>query len=442
MTAQSPNGFPQGFLWGAATSSHQVEGGNSNNDWWDWELAGGSTDLSGAACDSWNRFEEDFDLARELKHNSHRFSIEWSRVQPEENRWNEDAIARYAAMVRALRARGLEPIVTLHHFTNPRWLAARGGWEDPATVKKFAIFVRRMAEALGEDVRYWVTINEPMVFVYHGYIAGMWPPGKASLPSALKAMAHMARAHCMAYEVLHEVYRKNRWTAPQVGIAHAMQVYAPHTRALRDRTAAYLRTLLNNRLFLKLIWHSSWYLPAHYFGTGGKKRAMDFIGVNYYFREILTGPAHVKHPLDLLGTPCKEDERYKNAEKSDLAWEIYPEGIRQVLKELKRFKLPVMVTENGICTSDEALRKRFTHAHLGQVLAAIREGVHVIGYQCWSLIDNFEWSFGFKPRFGLAHVDFQTQKRTVKESSWDYARICEANALPEGAGPVEAVRPG
>lgn len=424
--------FPSGFLWGAATSSHQVEGGNRMNDWWDWELAGKTEEPSGKACDAFVRYEEDFDIARSLHHNAHRFSIEWSRIEPEEGKWDEDALAHYAQLVRALRARGLEPVVTLHHFTNPRWLAAQGDWDNPATVAKFVRYAAKTVEALGSLVKYWITINEPMVFIYHGYVAKVWPPGKGSQDSAFRATRHMAQAHCLSYEAIHALYRALGWSDPKVGVAHAMQVYEPaQPTSWRDRFAVWLRKAVNNRLFLKLVHHDASYLLAHAFGLGGRRRALDFIGLNYYFRDVLAASKSSWTLLELMGEVSHSDERYARAEHSDLEWEIYPEGIYRVLAELKPYGLPVMITENGVCTSDEDLRRRFIRDHLRQVLRAIGDGIPVIGYHYWSLLDNFEWTFGFRPRFGLVHVDYATQKRTVKDSAYYYAKICRENRLIE-----------
>lgn len=430
MQSGSASQFPPGFFWGSATSSHQIEGDNSLNDWWEWEQAGHPAEPSGKACDSYRRYEEDFDLARSLNQNSHRFSIEWSRIQPQENSWDDGAIDHYRKVVLALRARGIEPVVTLHHFTNPQWFAKKNGWESPDAPRLFAAYARKMAEALAPHVTYWCTINEPMVFIYQGYLAKYWPPGKKTLFGAIRATGRMAQAHIESYRAIHQVYRQKKLAVPRVGVAHAMQVFEPlRPASIRDRLACFVRESFNNRLFLKLIEHSAFYLPAYFFGTGGRQKTMDFIGVNYYFREILSSKTPFFELTSLAGEVCRTDSRYLQSERSDLEWEVYPPGLRQVLNSLKPFRVPVMVTENGICTSDEGLRERFIRDHLAQTLKAIGDGVPVIGYHYWSLLDNFEWSFGFKPRFGLIHVDFATQKRTVKESAYAYAKICKTGSL-------------
>lgn len=422
--------FPRGFLWGAATSSHQIEGDNVHNDWWDWEVSGKVAQGSGTACDSYHRYEEDFDLARKIHHNSHRFSIEWSRIQPQAGAWDETAVEHYQKVVDSLKKRALEPVVTLHHFTNPLWVAQRGGWENQRTVDAFCEYARRMVLALGKDVKYWVTINEPMVYVYQGCLANYWPPGKSSLVSAMKTMAHFAQAHSRVYRLIHGLYGERSWERPMVGLSHSIQDIVPHREnVFRDRLAVFLRDRLNNHLILKLAHHSPFYLPAYFFGTGGRRREMDFVGVNYYFREFITTSKSLRNWMDLTGEVCKTDERFLGAERNSMDWAIYPEGMYRVLMSLRRYGVPVMITENGVCTEDEEMRSRFIAEHLKQVLRAIRDGVRVTGYYYWSLLDNFEWSFGFGPRFGLIGVDLASKERRVKPSAIFYSRICQQNSL-------------
>ena len=424
--------FPQGFLWGAATSSHQIEGDNQTNDWWEWEKRGLTPDHSGKACESYLRFEEDFDLAKSMHHNAHRFSLEWSRLEPEEGRWNHEAIEHYRKIVRALKDRGLEPVVTLNHFTLPRWVAHQGGWENPQITEWFLRFSRHAVRNLGADVRFWVTVNEQNVMTFKGYLEREWPPGKRSIISALKVTRHVARAHSAVYHMIHQTYASLGWQRPWVGLAHHFMCCEPQRAASPwDRIAAGFRRFMNNDLFMRLVWRSRWSLLAFCFGLHGEERALDFIGVNYYFREIIRGKKKRDGWLALVGDVAREDERYVHAEHNDLGWEVYPDGIQWVLKDLHRkFHLPLLITENGICTTNEEQRKRFIYRHLHGILECIESGVHVLGYLHWSLLDNFEWAIGYAPKFGLVNVDFKTQKRTAKDSAWYYAEICRENALP------------
>lgn len=427
----SEKDFPLGFLWGAATSSHQIEGGNAANDWWEWEQKGKTAEKSGRACGSFERYEEDFDLAKKLGHNAHRFSIEWSRIQPEENRWDEEAVRHYQNVINALKSRGLEPVVTLHHFTLPAWFSRLGGWEHPKSAEYFSAYTRVMVRALGPDIRFWITFNELNVLTYKGYIEGEWPPGKKSPWSCWRATQNLAKAAYGSYNAIHAEYRKQAWPACRVGVAQHLMCADPSdpTRA-SDRGAAKRRKFFNNDFILRLLMGKpdDWVVICG--GCSGKGRAMDFIGVNYYFREMVKTQPSGSLWERLIGEVDREHAGYKQSEKNDLGWEIYPEGLYRVMKEAaKTYGLPLMVTENGICTHDESQRVRFIQNHLAALKRAIDEGVEVFGYLHWSLLDNFEWSIGYSPRFGLISIDSTTLARTVKPSAEKYAQICRANRL-------------
>jgi beta-glucosidase len=402
--------FPAHFFWGAATSSHQVEGNNRNNDWWRWEQAGGGAEPSGIACNHYELYEKDFDLAASLGHSCHRFSIEWSRVQPGEGVFSERELGHYVRVVDALRQRAIEPIVTLHHFTNPLWFERAGGWRNPKAPEYFAAYVRRVVEALGSKVTWWVTINEPMVLLYYGYIRGVWPPFAKSLMRSRQAYAQLVRAHILAYRAIHGHYGKNGLARPEVSIAHNMVAFVPCRDTLLDKCGAALR----NRSFnMDLI------------ETLCRRRVLDYIGLNYYTRNLI----HARGcSLDeLLIKTCRHC--HDCLPKNSMGWEIYPEGLHDILGRLKQFKLPVFILENGICTGDDSQRWEFIRDHLAMVHRAIGEGVRVKGYCYWSLLDNFEWDKGFKPHFGIIGVDYASQERTVRESGRRYGEVCRAGAL-------------
>ncbi|MGH3042280.1 MAG: family 1 glycosylhydrolase, partial [Gaiellaceae bacterium] len=232
--------FPTDFLWGAATSAHQVEGNNFGNDWWEAETSGRLAHQSLEACRHYDLFEQDFDLAQRFGHSAHRFSIEWSRIQPEDDRWDPGALLHYQRVVGSLLDRGIEPILTLHHFTNPLWLARRGGWTRPETVDHFSRYVERVASGL-DGVRYWVTINEPTIYAKHGYVYGDWPPFRnGDWLASFRVLRNMARAHVRAYEILHE-----RQPGAQVGLAHSAPWIVPcDPESIRDRLAAAIRDFL------------------------------------------------------------------------------------------------------------------------------------------------------------------------------------------------------
>jgi beta-glucosidase len=413
--------FPSGFLWGAATSSHQVEGDNRWSDWWEYEQTGRMPFLSGQACRHYDLYEKDFDMAASWGHNAHRFSIEWSRIQPEENRWNPDAIEHYRDVVRALRRRGLEPVVTLHHFTNPAWFLRRGGWVRRDSARLFAAYAEYVVQRLGSDVRYWITVNEPTVYVKYGYVTGGWPPClRGSVVKAVLAWLNLAQAHNSAYRILHQYRRDAR-----VGIAHSAPFIVPCDPANRfDRIAAGVRNFILNRLL---------FCSTGGFPSAGRSRSrnLDFLGINYYSRTIVRRSARGFGLL--VGEECRENHHGSPRSFSDIGWEIHPPGLKGVLENFSSFGLPIFITENGVATEDESLREAFLRQHLLVLTEALEAGANVIGYFYWSLMDNFEWALGTQARFGLAAVDFQTQERTARPCATFYASVCRTNVLLQDA---------
>ena len=401
--------FPENFLWGAATSSYQVEGNNANADWWPWEKKCGHQ-TSGDACRHYDLYEQDFDLIKELNHNAHRLSIEWSRVEPKEGQFEQKEIDHYVAVIKALRRRGIEPMVTLHHFTNPVWLAEKGGWENKAVVGLFARYVKVMVAALKDQVHYWNTINEPTIVISHAYLFGWWPPQKKSLWSVKKAQDNMVLAHVTAYRLMKELYVQDGLPEPMISIAHHMQDFM----ACRD-------TWLN-RFAVEQRYH---WLNFSFLDRIEAEDTMDFIGLNYYSRQLVDVKGLGLY--NILGDVCKEG--HHAVQKNSLGWDIYPQGMYDVLMRLKEYNRPVMITENGICTEDDAQRWDFIRDHLAMIHKAIRNGVDVRGYMHWSLLDNFEWDKGFTPRFGLIAVNYNTQQRTVKASAKKYAQVCKFGVL-------------
>ncbi len=421
--------FPKNFLWGSATSAHQVEGDNTRNDWWEWEETGHVPDRSGKACAHYERFEEDFKLAQSLHHNTHRFSIEWSRIEPEEGKWNENELLHYQKVLRALRAGGLEPVVTLHHFTNPLWLSRIGGWEHSAVVEYFSRYVRRIVDFLGEDIRYWVTLNEPLVYVYQGYIAGIWPPGLKSFEKAMKVIRNQLLAHARAYQIIHTVSRHHNWRDPSVGFAkNIIRFYPCSSRSLADRLSTWLRHTFFNRIDLRALTTGNLFYPGVFLEKRPElAKTLDFIGVNYYTRDFVHFGGFSLP--EIFGNVCSLEHHASTGPRNALGWEIYPQGLYEFLREFRRFHLPILITENGVCTERDEERWAYIRAHLLQVHRALSEGIEVWGYLYWSLLDNFEWAEGFKARFGLIEVDYKTQRRTVRESAKKFAEVCRTGEL-------------
>ncbi|OGX05981.1 MAG: hypothetical protein A2Z88_02420 [Omnitrophica WOR_2 bacterium GWA2_47_8] len=422
--------FPKDFLWGAATSSHQVEGNNTNNDWWEWEQTRLPRARSGQACDQWNRFEEDFKLAQALGHTAHRFSIEWSRIEPQEGQWDSSALEHYGQVIRSLRSKGIEPIVTLHHFTLPLWLAHQGGWLSEKTPELFARYVQKVTEALGSDVHYWMTLNEPGVYVYKAYVIGDWPPGVKSPEQAFKVFKNLLLGHVLAYEKIKEAYTRKGWKEPMVGIAQSVLIFrACSDRSLRDRVAARFRHWMFNHLFVQALVRGRAYCLGLFSIHLPKAKTLDFIGLNYYTRDFVLH--HGYGFPGILGQACTatvELDRHTGKDNF-LSWEIYPKGLHTFLRDFSRYELPLLVSENGLGTDDDTERSEFIIEHLKAVAFAMEEGAPVIGYLYWSLLDNYEWAEGFVPRFGLIGVNYTTQERTVRDSAKKFEEIIRSGKL-------------
>lgn len=420
--------FPDGFLWGTATAAHQVEGGNYLNDWWAWEQVAGhikNGDTSERACDQYRRFETDFDLLRSLHQNAHRLSLEWSRIEPRPGEYSAEAIAHYRLVLEALRACGMEPIVTIHHFTNPTWVAAAGGWEAPETAERFASFATRVVDELHELARYWITINEPTVIAYQGYIRGDWPPGKHyDIGRVAQVLVTLMRGHWLAYARI-----KARHPGLRLGLAHHLRVFDPARPWMPlDRGVAAAFERLFNQTILKTLSRGSLVFPLTRVGRAeGPRESQDFLGVNYYTRELIRFNRHYRS--ELFG----ERVLPRQAPHSDLNWEIYPQGLFRILRSLKRQALPVLITENGIADRDDVLRPEYLLTHLTAVHRAIESGVRVGGYLHWTAFDNFEWAEGYSAKFGLIACDPNTQERRLRPSARLYAEICRRNALPVSA---------
>lgn len=401
--------FPKNFLWGAATSSYQVEGGNTHADWWSWEKRAGKEN-SGHACRHYELYRKDFDLAEKLHHNAHRFSIEWSRIEPKEGKFSQKAISHYRDVLAALRERGIEPVVTLHHFTNPIWFAESGNWIHPKAVDRFLRFCDVVVRALAKDVHYWITVNEPTIYLSHAFILGVWPPQDKSFLKAAAVEENLVSAHIKAYRLIHKIYKERGFPEPAVSIAQHLMAFVPCKKDLGNRLATYLREQLFNMVLLDRIM-------AH--------KAMDFIGVNYYSRQLVELGRW--GAFNWVTDVCQK--HHHPLKKNSLGWDIYPKGLYEVLLKLKKYGLPVMITENGICTSQDPVRWDYIRGHLKSIHRAIQKGVRVTGYLYWALMDNFEWDKGFAPRFGLIDIDYKTFKRTVRKSAKQYGQVCKTNIL-------------
>lgn len=406
--------FPKKFLWGAATSAHQVEG-NQHNQWSVWEHENAKTlavrseyqlnDLdvwediepeardpnnyiSGRAAGHYEHYEEDFDIIKGFGLNAFRFSVEWSRIEPVEGAWNAVEIEHYKQYLQALKRRGIEPMLTLFHFTVPVWFAEMGGFEKRKNVKYFLRFAEKILSELGSDIRYVITINEPEVYASESYYKAEWPPQRQSLRKTFMVVNNLIYAHNKAAKMIHGLNRRYK-----VSIAKNTSYVYAGDNALVSRLSAKFWQYVKDDYILKRI-----------------RRTSDFIGVNYYFCDRFYG-YRVHNP----------DQRL-----SDLGWDMHPENLEFVLERLyRKYKLPIIVTENGLADGRDKDRKWWLGKTMLALSNAIGQGVDVRGYFHWSLLDNFEWSHGQWPNFGLVEVDYKTMKRTVRPSAIWWGKLLQ-----------------
>ncbi len=425
--------FPLGFHWGAATSAHQVEGGNRANDWWRFEQRRGAVRdgaTSGDACRHWERFDEDFARAGGYGHDMHRLSLEWSRLEPERGRHDEAAVAHYHAVFASLKRHGLVPLVTLHHFTNPLWIADAGGWEERATIDRFADFVRFCAREYGGEVDWWCTVNEPEVYAFRAYSEGRWPPAKRDDGAALRVLGNLLEAHGRAYRILHEEDRSDAdgdGRAALVGFAkHLPQLAAARPWFPPDLLRARVEDAVFNAAPLRAVVSGAIDLAIPGAGAVTRfvpelERSLDYLGLNYYTRWQVRMFAREPH-VARRGAPV-----------TDLGWEVWPEGLARAARRAAAVGAPVLVTEHGFADRADALRPRALVEALLALGQAIAAGVPVLGYLHWSLMDNFEWADGYAGRFGLEAVDFAdpARPRTPRASAGVLARIARANAIDD-----------
>lgn len=399
--------FPKKFLWGAATAAHQVEGG-TYNQWTVWELENAKSQaakseyqfddldswprvkqeakrpenyVSESATDHYKLYKEDFDLLKKMHMNAFRFSIEWSRIEPEENAWNIEAIEHYKEYVKELKARDIEPVMTLFHFTLPVWFTAKGGFEKRSNVRYFVRFAERIVKEMGSSVRLIITINEPEVYASQSYLTGQWPPNRTSKIDMVRVLNNLAYAHREAAKVIHQINRRYKVSVAK----NSVYIYPGDNARLSRWTAAVLQYFQDDYFLRKVVKHC------------------DFLGVNYYFSDRIYGyRAHNPETNDL----------------SDMGWDLSPANIEFVLERLwEKYHLPIIITENGLADAEDNLRKWWLTSTIIAMQKAIDRGVELQGYLHWSLLDNFEWAYGKWPRFGLARVDYVSKKRELRPSA-------------------------
>jgi beta-glucosidase len=404
--------FPAGFYWGAATAAYQVEGGIENTDWAEAARVG-KVPPCGTACDHYHRYEQDFDIAKSLGHTAHRLSVEWARIEPEEGKFDEAAIAHYRRVLAALQARGLKPFITLWHFTQPLWFSDRGGFEREDAPELFARYAAYTTEQLGDLCRNFSTMNEPNVFASNGWLRGSWPPfkrfiltdavaitnsgrqyearptrGLAPLWLYFRVMKNLALAHNAAYIAIKRVLPES-----DVSIVKHVIVFAANWNPINAVKAMLANYYWTHRFMKRVVSHC------------------DSIGLNYYFY-------------------TKFGDR-KKWRKTDMDWNFAPEHIYDALQILSRYEKPLFVSEGGVADAHDTSRAEYITRQVAGVARALAQGIDVRGHMYWSLLDNYEWALGFAKRFGLVAVNYETQERTIRPSAYVYKKICEQNGIVE-----------
>jgi beta-glucosidase len=419
--------FPKGFMWGAAVSAYQTEGGNSNSDWWDWELQPGSParEPSGTAIEHYTRYARDVALLGELGLNTYRFGFEWSRIEPEEGRFDERVLDHYRRMVAAVRRNRLEPLVTLFHFTLPKWLAAQGGWLSDRTPALFERYVRRVAEAMGDRVDWYMTINEPGVVSSGGYLGALpFPPGIGGVGNWRRSIDELIEAHRRGRAAIKEIRPRAR-----VGMAHSMQEWESNWGG---RPAMEYARRYNEDVYLEACVDD------------------DYVGINTYTGERIDLPVPVGllarvalawGPLERRVVPRiaasiraqtePEALMKRGGRRTQMGWEWRPAAVATTVRRVAAMHpgKPLLVTEHGVATTNDEERIEYIRDGLVALHRVIEEGIPLRGYIHWSAFDNFEWASGYTMKFGLVEVDRKTQERRIRPSARYLGRIARANAL-------------
>jgi beta-glucosidase len=383
--------FPDGFLWGAATSSYQVEGGIENCDWAE---AGRSGRVipAGIGADHYHKFAEDFELAKNLGHNCHRISIEWSRIEPEEGKFDMAEVEHYKKVLKSMHENGLVPFVTLWHFTLPEWFAKKGGFRKKENIGFFVRYSSFIVDNLKVHCKNFATINEPMVYSTMSYLWGQWPPFEIFKVEAFyRVFKNMINAHKQVYTTLKEQYRD------EVVISVVKNNMYMHV-------SKYSRFNIFYHIGSRI---AHWFWNEHFLNR--IQHHLDVLDINYYFH-----------------SEYGKNDKYI---KTDMSWDLYPEGLYHVLKHATKYKKDIRITEAGIADEKDLYREKYIKDLVANVHRAISEGVPVKGFMYWSLLDNYEWSFGFTKKFGLVAVDLDTKVRTPRHSAYSYKKICESNAV-------------
>ncbi len=407
----------EGFLLGTASAATQIEGGECSHNWNDWYHRGKILDGSdpARATDHYNRWKEDADLMSDMGLKIYRLGIEWARLCPTENTVDESAVAHYREELTYLREKGISVLLTIHHFTNPMWFEKKGGFTRVENIEYYIDLVALVVRSFGDLVCEYITINEPNVYATSSYYFGIWPPGEKSFGKAIKVMSIMSICHIRAYELIHKIRNEMGYDDTKVSFANHVRVFDPENaknpwhRICAILLEHFFQSAVTEAMCLgKFKWPLKKILPIK------RGEYCDFIAVNYYTRSTISG----------FGDGVRE-----LSPKNDLGWEIYPEGIIRCTKKLYNLiKRPIYITENGTCDNTDTFRCRYIYDHL----KVINESdLPVERYYHWCFCDNFEWIEGKSARFGLVHVDYETQKRSIKNAGNFYSEVNYAGGVTE-----------
>lgn len=441
--------FPKNFIWGTATAAHQIEGNNENSNWGEWEkLPSRIKDGSNAkiAVDGWNRAKDDIKLMKDLGVNSYRFSLAWNKIEPEKGKFDQNALRHYDELINELKANEIEPMITLHHFTHPLWFEQLGAFEKEENIKYFVEFSEVVFNRYHDRVKFWVTLNEPNVYVINGYFNPTFPPGKSDSKLGAEVLKNMLKAHVEVYKALkkdeeEESERAKELTLPvtlgnpsegsistyvptpkvQIGLATSVFQFEPARRwNLGDWAIARISSNTFNESVLGFFRTGTmnFYVPLDVnlsYTDSEAPNTIDFIGVNYY--------SHYAYKFALDFKKAAQSLTVEGETMTDMPYTIYTEGIYRAIRDVSTLKKPIIITENGISDAKDDRRGNYIKQSLYAVSKAIDDGFDVRGYYYWSLMDNFEWAEGYTQKFGLYEVNLQTQERKLREGSKAFMEV-------------------
>lgn len=409
--------FKDNMKLGAASAATQIEGGALNHNWNDWYKKGKIKDGSNPenANRHYEKWKEDAELLKKMGISVYRMGLEWARIEPEEGKLDKKAVAHYREELTYLKELGIEPLLTIHHFTNPMWFEEKGGFSKPENAKYYLRLVKAVIHYFGDLVSEYITINEPNVYAVNSWFYGMWPPGEASIKKTMDVLSVMAACHIKAYEMIHRERQKMGFSDTKVSFANHLRVFEPENpKNVKQQVYSKSMEWMFQKALSKAMCTGKFELPLRNMIDAKEGRYCDFIAINYYSRSTVSGFA---------------DGVRKNAPINDLGWEIYPEGIVKCAREMyDLIKCPIYITENGTCDNEDSFRSRYIYEHLK---ALCESDLPVERYYHWCFCDNFEWIEGESARFGLVHIDYKTQERTIKKSGEFYRKMIEARGVTE-----------